>query len=370
MKKIVLLAALLACASIASPAKSREFETAAQAVANMRVGLNINNGLEEHYRKDKWNRADPASFETMTGRPVTTNEVIKTIADAGFGVVRVPVTWYPHMDPETGVVDKVWMDRVQEVVDYVLGNGMYCIINVHHDAGSKDTRWLIADLGNYDKMSARFTNLWKQVATRFKKYDQRLIFEGFNEIIDLKKSWSNAKVDGAYEAVNRLNQDFVNTVRRTGGNNKVRNLCVNTYATSTTSGALAAFVLPEDSAKEHLMMQVHSYLPRPFTEPERVLRERKQESRKEFYESDYPVIDKMFGNLKKFLDEKGYPCVLGEFGSSAKNNDDARARHAAYYVKKCKELGILPIYWYNPLERRQLIWNYPKLKDALIEASK
>lgn len=345
-------------------------ETAQEALKNMKVGLNLNNSLDEHYKKG--DRNDPSTFETQTGRPVTTAAIIQSWADAGFGVVRVPVTWYPHMDPQTGKVDEVWMNRVEEVVNYVLDAGMYCILNVHHDAGSKDTRWIIADMEEYPQISTRFVNLWKQIAGRFKKYDDRLLFEGYNEILDKRKSWSRARVDGAYEAANRLNQDFVKTVRATGGKNKTRNLVVSTYATSVMPKALDAFVLPDDKSAGHLIVQVHCYRPGEFTERDVNLAKQGKESRSDFRESDKEEIDVVFNNLNRHLLSKGYPCILGEFGAWNKNNEDDRARHAEYFVRKCCESGILPIYWYNPMyryDRATCTWTFPKLRDALIDTA-
>ena len=43
------------------------------------------------------------------------------------------------------------MKRVHEVVDYVISQGMYCILNVHHDTGAHNTSWLIASGENYTK---------------------------------------------------------------------------------------------------------------------------------------------------------------------------------------------------------------------------
>lgn len=69
------------------------------------------------------------------------------IREAGFGAIRVPVTWYNHMDID-GKVNAAWMARVKEVVGYVLSQGMYCIINVHHDTGAdssgKSYHWIKA----------------------------------------------------------------------------------------------------------------------------------------------------------------------------------------------------------------------------------
>lgn len=65
--------------------------------------------------------------------------------NAGFNAVRVPVTWKDHMDNE-GNVNKSWVDRVEEIVDYVLDAGMYCILNVHHDGG--EDGWIQASSAN------------------------------------------------------------------------------------------------------------------------------------------------------------------------------------------------------------------------------
>ena len=46
-----------------------------------------------------------------------------------------------------GNIDREWMDRVQQVVDYAYSQGMYVIINVHHDGGGdpKFGAWIIEE---------------------------------------------------------------------------------------------------------------------------------------------------------------------------------------------------------------------------------
>ena len=57
--------------------------------------------------------------------------MIKGVKDAGFNAIRIPVTWGEHMDGD--VIQKEWLDRVQEVVDYAYDNDMFVILNMHHD---------------------------------------------------------------------------------------------------------------------------------------------------------------------------------------------------------------------------------------------
>ena len=174
--------------------------------------------------------------------------------DAGFNAIRVPVTWYPHMGVKVNdlnwdlsawnptQVDAAWMARVKEIVDYVVNNGMYCIINVHHDTGAATTAWLRASTDNYNKYKDTFEDLWKQIATEFKDYDEHLLFEGYNEMLDKYDSWCFASFAApgqydatsaadSYKAINQYAQSFVNAVRATGGKNAYRNL----IASSRTS---------------------------------------------------------------------------------------------------------------------------------------
>ena len=218
----------------------------------MKCGWNLGNTLEankqdlndvlitDFTRDDFWGRQGLES-ESCWGQEPTKPELLKMMKDAGFGAIRVPVTWYNHMDKD-GKVNAEWMKRVHEVVDYVIDQGLYCIINVHHDTGAdKDNfhSWIKADEANYTTNKAKYENLWKQIATEFKDYDQHLLFESYNEMLDKLSSWCFAsfaaekKYDAdiaasAYKAINGYAQSFVDVVRTTGGNNAERNLVVNT----------------------------------------------------------------------------------------------------------------------------------------------
>lgn len=90
---------------------------------------------------------------------------------------------------------------------------MYCIINVQHDCGGGEETWLRADKEMYENgMSKKYEYLWEQIAEYFKDYDEKLIFESFNEILDKNLTWSSSNQE-SYEIVNKLNQLFVDTVR-------------------------------------------------------------------------------------------------------------------------------------------------------------
>jgi aryl-phospho-beta-D-glucosidase BglC (GH1 family) len=202
-------------------------------------------------------------------------DVATMFKDAGFGAIRLPVTWFNHSDGN-GKVNEAWMKRVHEVVDYVINAGLYCILNVHHDTGTD--AWIVADMDNYNTNRSKFEYLWQQIATEFRDYGEHLLFEGYNEMLDADNSWSYASsknsgsydataAASAYNAVNSYAQSFVNTVRATGGNNAMRNLIVNTYGACSGMGAwnahlqdpLKQMALPTDNADSHLIFEVHAY---------------------------------------------------------------------------------------------------------------
>lgn len=126
------------------------------------------------------------------------------------------------------------------------------ILDSHHDEAI-----IWADLEDIDKVSGNLSDLWTQIAAHFQDYDQRLVFESFNEI-NTKDNSRQFQAPSA-EAVNILNQLFVDTVRAAGGNNANRILICDTYLSETTDDVLNGFILPEDTADNRLAVSVHSY---------------------------------------------------------------------------------------------------------------
>ena len=330
MKQIL----LLACGLLMSfSAQAQSFENAKDAVKNMGVGWNLGNTLDAHDASKTWTTTE--QHETCWNQPVTKPELMKMMKEAGFSSIRVPVTWYQEMDSE-GNVNEAWMNRVKEVVDYVIDNGMYCILNVHHDTGDGATHWIHASSTNYNKNKAKFEKLWKQIAETFKDYDQHLLFEGYNEMLDDNNTWNEPsnKTDG-YKAINDYAKSFVTTVRNSGGNNASRNLIVNTYSASSTPNAMQNLDKPEDG--NHIIFQVHSY---PNWKS-------KSNAKTE--------IDNLISNIKSKLIDRA-PVIIGEYATFtewpthydyySKDEDRPIALYAMdYLIKETKKAGIGTCYW-------------------------
>ncbi|MDO4318401.1 MAG: glycoside hydrolase family 5 protein [Lachnospiraceae bacterium] len=319
-----------------SPAEFRS-ETASECVANMKIGWNLGNSLD---CTGAWiGKSSPRNFETAWGNPVVTRELIHAVKESGFNAVRVPVTWLEKMD-ENGRVDEAWLARVREVVDYVLAEDMYCIVNVHHDTGGGDEAWLRADSEMYENgMSEKYVCLWEQIADYFKDYDQRLLFESMNEILDRNSNWGGSDQD-SYDTVNRLNQLFVDTVRSSGGNNAERNIIVLTYGASSANSQVTGFAAPTDPEKEHLIAEVHIYDPSGFCGGTDTV----------WDSADEAVIDTIFERLnREIVTGQKLPMIIGEFGAQDHTETDEytaeRAKYAAYFVAAAKKYGITCFWW-------------------------
>ena len=375
------------------------FESAAEAVAHMGAGWNLGNTLDSHSGSidhmwiEAWTSRTPKDYETAWGQPQATRALIHMFKEAGFGAIRIPVTWYPHigkvsvtvdadgkecwdMSAWTGTeVDPVWMARVKEVVDYVIDEGMYCILNVHHDTGDNGesmngTAWLVAD--RFDEAKDRYAALWAQIAETFKDYGERLLFESYNEMLDSYNSWCFASfaspdrydaavASAAYAGINNYAKLFVETVRASGGNNAERNLVVNTYGACSGDGTwnqhlkepLSNMQIPE--APGHIAVQVHSYW----------------ESDK-FSASQRKEIDQLFTNLDTHLVRRlGVPVIIGEWGGGVGKDTALNEEFSRYFTAKAREAGVATFFWMglsDGKDRETPSWTMPATKDAILSS--
>ena len=322
--------------------------TAFEVVKAMKAGWNLANSLES---LDHQKKGINSTFKTMTaeqyyetywGNPVTTPKMIADIAEMGFGVVRVPVTWQDHMDSNY-VISRSWLERVKEVVDYVTTNDMYCIINLHHDTGEGSWPWLKADPTKLDETKKNYQKVWKQIAEFFSDYSDKLLFESLNEILDAKNHWTGSTPE-CYDVVNQLNQVFVDTVRATGGVNSQRFLVVTPYSASVNSDVLSYYRLPADTIPDHLIASVHTYAPAGFTWHKSMAT----------WTTTYSAWDEAkakreFGaelvSLRTNLTAKGIPVIITECGAWNKNNTAARCAYADYIVREAAKEQITCFWW-------------------------
>lgn len=300
------------------------FRSSEEIVSDIKVGWNLGNTL------DSYNTGKVGlSTETGWGNMKTTEKIIVGVKNAGFNAIRIPVTWDEHIDGDK--IQQDWLDRVKEVVDYAYDNDMYVILNMHHD----DYIWFDPNDSEYAGDSAKLIKIWEQISAEFRDYGDRLLFEGMNEprTVGSPAEWSGG-TPAERSIVNKYEQDFVNTVRKSGGNNSERTLVITSYAASAEDAAMSDVIVPND---DHVIISLHYYAPWRFASGETTT----------FGNAEKSELDSKFAAMKSKFINKGTPVIIGEFGCVAEADDETRAEFFRYYVSAAKAQGIKCFVWDN-----------------------
>lgn len=342
--------------------------TSQQLVEDMTFGWNLGNTLDvcqaDRDGDGKINEhveAGEKVDETLWGNPKATKELFTSLKKNGVNAVRIPVTWRDHMD-SNGNIDREWMDRVQQVVDYAYSQGMYVIINVHHDGGGdpKFGAWIIEESQkDYNTFLKKYKNVWKQIAERFKNYSDYLIFESMNEV-GFDTLYNKNKAD-AYNLINKINQDFVDIIRATGGNNAKRHLLIAGYYTDIERTCDSLYKMPDDKAGR-CILSVHYYTPWDFCTCDR----------KHTWGTNSEVrqMETLIGKMKKNFVDKGIPVIIGEYAASGSDLSSC-----IFFIEKlnklCSDYGIATFIWDSgsQVNRKTYKWRTPQYLEALKRAT-
>lgn len=324
--------------------------TASFAAKDMQLGINLGNTMEAYYATDnekvtyKWIETvgsnTPKDYETFWGAVETTQEVIDGMKDAGFNTVRIPVFWGNMMGNDgTYTINKDYIKRVAEIVDYCMKDDLYAVINIHHFDE------FIIRRNSLEDCEKIFDNLWTQIADYFKDYSYKLVFEGYNEYLGGAQFDENGelkdqdKADG-YEMTNALNQTFVDAVRKTGGKNAERVLIASGYWTNIDLTTAADFVMPKDTVDNRLMVSVH-YVDNSMFWTNQI-----------GSENWLKYTDSQIDLLKTAFTDKGIPVFLGEctagypderFAANAKYTDSAECMELV--MQRLIDNGFVPVLW-------------------------
>jgi endoglucanase len=313
----------------------------------MAPGINLGNTLES---VDTWDTPPYTdSKETVWGNPPANQAIFTAYAAAGFKSVRIPVSWAQYVDAN-GNIAPFWLARVRQVVDYARTAGLYVIINIHHDS------WVIPDNANKAAADAKMKSYWKQIATYFKDYDNHLLFAGTNEVhmpdVYSAPTAENCAVQSGF------NQDFVDAVRATGGNNASRTLIVQLYATNIDWGPdlCNEGTLPADIIANRLMVEMHWYDPFDFTIND------KDTTHWQWgvLATDLSAVEtwgneahtrQEYDKAKAVFVDKGVPVIMGEFGAYPKPSGPGQGVEtytnywAQYNTYAAVTRGIVPMWW-------------------------
>ncbi len=346
--------------------------TTAEVVHAMGIGINLGNTFESC--GDWINSSSVSNYEKAWGSPIITKAMIQGIADEGFDSIRIPVAW-SNMMGDNYTINSSYMARVKEVVDWSLDAGLYVIINIHYDGG-----WWTAFPTDKDECMKRYTTMWTQIATAFKDYNEKLIFESLNEEGCWDEVWNRwggtTGKSEAYGLLNEINQKFVDLIRSSGGNNGKRHLLIAGYATDITLTCDSYFKMPTDSAGR-CAVSVHYYTPSTYC----ILEEDASWGTAKTTWGDSSDVAELNKNMKLLYDTfvcNGVPVIIGEFGVPSMKNKDADnvILFLRSVAEKAYDYGMCPMLWditheYSYYNRYTCKMDkYPALKEAFADILK
>lgn len=328
-------------------------------VSKLKAGWNLGNTF------------DAKGGETGWGNPRTTREMIDFVANSGFDVLRIPVTWNENIGVAPAYrVNANWLARVREVVEWGLDAGLTVILNTHHESD-----WLLPSIEYLDRVEPRFTALWRQIAEYFADCGERLLLEGMNEprLVNTPNEWHGGDVQ-VRRGINALNRLFVETVRKTGGNNATRGLLITTCGAQITEPGLADMIVPDDP---NLILSLHTYCPEDYAFA--------RKHGRCMFDSDVDAgIAAVFDIVRRRALPLGLPIMITEYGAESKplpdgtRNDAQNALWARAFLSRARELNIPCIWWDNGyfdsgdehfalLDRNNLAWLAPLTVQAILE---
>jgi len=205
------------------------------------------------------------------------------VATAGFTNVRIPMDFfgarttgntsgYSSAAETAGnytgtaddyIVSSTYLDRIQQVIDWSLNQGLVTIIDFHgsnlksefiYTFDSEETEYTHPTSAKRAADYQKFIAIWAQIADRFKNHSENLLFEVINEPYF---HMSRADMDA-------LNTDVLTVIRGSGGSNGTRNVII-TGGTGTSHEAPLQIKPSIISGDTYLIATFHYYQPFDFT---------------------------------------------------------------------------------------------------------
>ena len=312
----------------------------AQISRDLGRGVNLGNALEAPKGEGTWGVTLQESY-------------FATIAQAGFTLIRVPISWPAHASKDAPyTIDPVFFERVDWVVAQAKAHHLTAILDFHN------YNELMKDPASQQD---RFIEIWKQVAGHYQSEPPTILFELLNEPFD--------KLDAP-----AWNQILVKTLAVIRPTNPNRLIVIGPVHWNSI-GALSDLVLPDDD--QNLIVTFHYYDPMKFTH-----------QGAEWIEGSTPWLgttwqatDPEKQALANAMDKAAAwgqthhrPMFLGEFGAYSKGDMDSRARWTNAVARAAEAHGFAWTYWefcagfgvYDPVAQQ---WREPLL-NALLPGAK
>jgi len=370
---IILLSLIFSYLSMIS--KKNSFEI----VRDMGIGYNLGNTFDS-FDIFIYIINSPEEQITLKGNTFPTKKMIKKLKKYGFKTIRFPVTWSFFID-EYGNIKSEWMLLVKKVIDLIIKEELYCILNIYEDGFFGN--WLSYGMEAKDK----YINLWTQIANEFKDYNNYLIFESMNEVY----FYDPITYDYDYDTLFYLNQAFIDTIRNSGGNNIERLILVAGAYDELDMTCSSEYKIPVDPSNK-LALSLHYFDPSPFTREYYYDPFNWTDSNGEVYyygptlswgdQGDYFQLITNFEMMKNNFIKKGIPIIINEIGVLTEDKKELESiREYLYTIFSISSDydGIMCCLWdtsnkehgnINYYDRENDKWYDEKLKENFIQISK
>lgn len=316
--------------------------------AKIKVGINIGNTFDAN---GGFGNQLGLKSETYWGNPKITREQIVMYKNAGYDLIRIPVTWYNHIIDDNYTIDPLWMARVKTVVNWAIEEDLYVILNEHHSVRDgmgnpvrhgEGYRCATAD---EEESSAFLKAVWTQIARAFNdSYDEHLIFETMNEPRNTAHghTWNPGNASGNcaecqkdFELCNKYNQICLDAVRASGGNNANRFVMIPSLCTGSGEILNKRFEMPADSAKNKLIATFHDYTMGSGPEWSKPVFSRAMEIQ----------LEDLFTKMENKFVANGIPVIMGETGAVSKIAEAERVKWIGFTVPAARKHGIITVLW-------------------------
>ena len=272
------------------------------------------------------------------GTILPTKNMINKIKKYGFKTIRFQII-YTNL---TDIINSEWLIRVEEIVNWIIKNGMYCILCINHDKQF----WISKGQNSKNK----YINFWKQISNQFIDNDEHLIFETLTDIDeDIKDLF-----------LLNFTQSFIDTIRNSDGFNKKRLLIIPEMTTENEINNFYKLDIPQDPSNK-TAVSLHYYFPFEILNEEYDTPSLNWFNKFGFLyeaipstkwgsENDYKEIMNKMKLLKSLFINKGIPVIFGEIGILSKYNSNISLNREFLYTlfSLTKEInGIMACLWDN-----------------------
>ena len=284
-------------------------KTAIQIVDEMGLGYNFGKTFNCCNFVDEEN----ILFEEIKiwGTILPNKKMINKIKKYGFKTIRFQIL-YTNL---TNIINSEWLIKVKEIVNWILDDGMYCILCVYHDRKF----WISGGQSSKDY----YINFWKQISNQFIDNNEHLIFETLSEI----------DIDINYLYFLNYTQNFIDTIRNSDGFNKERLLIIPEMITELELNNNYEFQMPKDPINR-TALSLRYYFPSGTLNEYETVPLTWIDKYGALYQTipiakwgsdyDYKEIMNKIEILKSIFINKGIPVIFGEVGILSKYNNNVR----------------------------------------------